>query len=211
MPEMDRRTFIRIGAFSAGAMASAYALGKYIPLLQERQEPVVDPAPPPLLAGEDYFPTACWVGKGNCGINARRYNGRILKLEGHIMHPRNSGKLCPKGQAQLLSIYDPYRLKAPLVRTNEKGIPGKFREASWSEAIGMVGTEVRKALAKGPQYVVWQKGRGTDQSTFDEAFALASGATLLTMDGLSAGAGEMATDYTLGYRTVLSPDLRNCN
>ncbi len=211
MPEMDRRTFIRIGAFSAGAMASAYALGKYIPLLQERQEPVVDPEPPPLLAGEDYFPTACWVGKGNCGITARRYNGRILKLEGHIMHPRNSGKLCPKGQAQLLSVYDPYRLKAPLVRTNEKGIPGKFREASWSEAIGMVGDEIKNALAKGPQYVVWQKGRDADQSTFDEAFALASGATLLTMDALSAGAGEMATDYTLGYRSVLSPDLRNCN
>jgi anaerobic selenocysteine-containing dehydrogenase len=211
MPDMDRRTFIRIGAFSAGAMASAYALGKYIPLLQEQQEAVVDPEPPPLLAGEDYFPTACWVGKGNCGINARRYNGRIIKLEGHIMHPRNSGKLCPKGQAQLLSIYDPYRLKAPLVRTNEKGVPGKFREASWAEAIGLVGDEVRKALAKGPKFVVWQKGRGSDQSTFDEAFAMASGATLLTMDAQSAGAGEMATDYTLGYNTGLAPDMRNCN
>ncbi len=65
MPEMDRRTFIRIGAFSAGAMASAYALGNYIPLLRERGEAVVDPEPPPLLAGEDYFPTACWVGRGN--------------------------------------------------------------------------------------------------------------------------------------------------
>jgi anaerobic selenocysteine-containing dehydrogenase len=208
---MDRRTFLRIGAFSAGAVASAYALGNYIPLLNDQQEPIVDQEPPPLLAGEDYFPTACWVGKGNCGINARRYNGRILKLEGHIMHPRNSGKLCPKGQAQLLSVYDPYRVKAPLVRVNEKGVPGKFRETSWSEAIGLVGDQIKDALAKDPRYVVWQKGRGVDSQTFDEAFAFASGATLLPMDALMAGAGERATDYTLGYRSVLSPDLRNCN
>jgi anaerobic selenocysteine-containing dehydrogenase len=208
---MDRRTFLRIGAFSAGAMASAYALGKYIPLLQEQQEPIVDPASPELLAGEDYFPTTCWVGKGDCGISVRRYNGRMLKLEGHIMHPRNSGKLCPKGQAQLLSVYDPYRIKAPLVRVNEKGVRGRFKEASWAEALGMVGDKIKDAIARDPRLVVWQKGREQEQQTYDEAFALASGATLLKMDGLMAGAGERATDYTLGYRTVLAPDLRNCN
>ncbi len=211
MPEMDRRTFLRIGAFSAGALASAYALGNYIPLLRDSQKPIVDPEPPPLLAGEDYFPTTCWVGKGSCGINARRYNGRILKLEGHIMHPRNSGKLCPKGQAQLLGVYDPFRIKAPLVRVNDKGVPGKFREASWSEAVGLVGDKIKTAIAKDPRLVVWQKGRGAEQQTYDEAFAFASGATLLSMDALMAGAGERATDYTLGYRSVLSPDLRNCN
>jgi anaerobic selenocysteine-containing dehydrogenase len=211
MPDMNRRTFLRIGAFSAGAVASAYALGNYIPLLNEQNEPIVDPEPPPLLAGEDYFPTACWVGKGNCGISARRYNGRILKLEGHIMHPRNSGKLCPKGQAQLLSVYDPFRIKAPLIRVNEKGVPGKFTEGTWPEALALVGDKIKAAVAKDPKLVVWQKGREEDQQTFDEAFAFASGATLLAMDGLMDGAGVRATDYTLGYRSVLSPDLRNCN
>ncbi len=212
MPEMDRRTFIRLGAISAGALASAYALGKYVPLLKERQEPVVDAEPPELLPGEDYFPTTCWVGSQACGVQVRRYNGRMLKLEGHIMHPRNSGKLCPKGQAQLLGVYDPHRVKAPLVRINEKGVPGRFKEVSWSEALGMVGSKVREARARDPRLVVWQKGRSDElQNVFDEAFTVASGATLLAVDALNSGAGRRAVEYTLGSDGVLAPDMRNCN
>ena len=151
MADMDRRTFIRISGFTAGALATAYSLGKFVPLLEERHEAVVDPEGPPLLPGEDFYPTTCWVGTQNCGINVRRYNGRMIRLEGHIMHPQNSGKLCPKGQAQLVATYDPFRVKAPLIRINadEKGVPGRWREASWAEAITLVGDKIRTALDDG--------------------------------------------------------------
>ena len=68
---------------------------------------------------EDWVPTACWIGKQDCGILARRINGRVVKLEGNPSHPRNAGTLCPKGMAQIAALYDPNRVKAPLVRTNE--------------------------------------------------------------------------------------------
>ncbi len=211
MPDMDRRTFIRISGFTAGALATAYSLGKFMPLLEEKHTPVVDPDEPPLLPGEDFYPTTCWVGTQNCGINVRRYNGRMIRLEGHIMHPQNSGKLCPKGQAQLIGAYDPFRVKAPLIRMNEKGVQGRWREASWVEAITMVGDQIRTAMDKDPKYVVWSKGRGREQPTFDEAFINTTEVTFLDQEGLTAGAGHRANDYTLGYNAGLMPDFRYCN
>ena len=56
---------------------------------------------------------------------ARRVNRRVVKLEGHPDHPRNYGTLCPKGQAQIMAVYDPNRVKAPLVHTKKKGVPGQ--------------------------------------------------------------------------------------
>ena len=73
------------------------------------------------------MPTTCWIGKQDCGMLARRIDGRVIKFEGHPANPRNNGTLCPKGQAQIISLYDPNRVKTPLVRTNgqrpERRIP----------------------------------------------------------------------------------------
>jgi anaerobic selenocysteine-containing dehydrogenase len=211
MPEVNRRTFLKVSAFTAGAVATAYSLGKFLPLLEERPETDEGPKEPVLLAGEDYFPTTCWVGKQNCGISARRYKGRIVKLEGHIMHPQNSGKLCPKGQAQLLSFYDPYRIKAPLVRVNGKGVPGEFAETSWDEALALVGDKMKEARVTDPRLVVWQKGRDEVERFFDEALVMATGATMLRQGAQISDAGVRATEYTVGQHAFLSPDLRYCN
>jgi anaerobic selenocysteine-containing dehydrogenase len=211
MPELNRRTFLKVSAFTAGAMATTYSLGRFMPMLDNRGDAVAEPSQKPLLPGEDYFPTTCWVGKQSCGISARRFDGRVIKLEGHIMHARNSGKLCPKGQAQLLSFYDPYRIKAPLIRVNEKGIRGKFREASWEEALSAVGKNIKDARAKDPRLVIFDTGRSDEDNYFTEAFASAAGATLVHNGSLTADAGIRASEYTVGSTGVLSPDLRYCN
>lgn len=63
---------------------------------------------------EEWVSSACWVGKQDCGILARRVNGRVVKIEGHPGHPRNRGTLCPKGVAQVYDIYDPSRVRPPV-------------------------------------------------------------------------------------------------
>ncbi|MFQ5946295.1 MAG: molybdopterin-dependent oxidoreductase, partial [Anaerolineae bacterium] len=93
---------------------------------------------------EEWVPTTCWIGKQDCGILARRIDGRVVKLEGNPLHPRNVGTLCPKGVAQIMAMYDPNRVKVPLVRTNEKRVSGKWRQVSWDEALTLIGDKIKE-------------------------------------------------------------------
>ncbi len=93
---------------------------------------------------EEFVPTTCWIGKQDCGMIARKINGRVVKFEGDPAHPRNRGTLCPKGVGQIQAIYDPSRVKTPLVRTNEKGVTGTWRQASWDEALTMVADKIKE-------------------------------------------------------------------
>ncbi len=79
---------------------------------------------------------------------ARRVNGRVVKFEGHPDHPRNYGTLCPKGQAQIMAVYDPNRVKAPLVHTKKKGVPGQWRQVSWDEALTLVAEKIKEVTAR---------------------------------------------------------------
>ncbi len=130
--EVNRRDFIKV----TGATAAIAGLGKYIfdwswPLLLTGSE-----AQAPL--SEEWLPTTCWIGKQDCGILARVVEGRVVKLQGHPDNPQNRGTLCPKGVSQIMAIYDPYRVKAPLLRVNEKGVPGKWKETTWDEALSLM-------------------------------------------------------------------------
>ncbi|GAB4335204.1 MAG: molybdopterin-dependent oxidoreductase [Dehalococcoidia bacterium] len=157
---------------------------------------------------EDFVPTTCWIGKQDCGILARRVDGRVVRLEGHPDHPRNLGTLCPKGVAQIQALYDPNRVRTPLIRTNEKGVPGTWREASWDEALDLVATRINEARTKGPGSFVWQKGRSKAEPFYDNAFVKASGALKLHHGAYCSDAGYRALEYTLGLHGVLHPDFR---
>jgi anaerobic selenocysteine-containing dehydrogenase len=100
----------------------------------------------------------------------------VVKLEGHPGHPRNLGTLCPKGVAQISALYDPNRVRTPLIRTSAKGEPGTFRAATWDEAIALVADRIKAARSKNPKSVVWQKGRSKSKSIYDKALVAALGA-----------------------------------
>ncbi len=56
--------------------------------------------------------------------------GRVHKVEGNPAHPVNGGGLCARGQAAVQGLYNPDRLRTPLVR----GRDGKLSPVSWAEA-----------------------------------------------------------------------------
>jgi anaerobic selenocysteine-containing dehydrogenase len=157
---------------------------------------------------EEWVPTTCWIGKQDCGILARRINGRVVKLEGHPAHPRNRGTLCPKGMAQIMALYDPNRVKVPLIRTNEKGVPGRWRQASWEEALRLVAEKIREVRERDPSLIIWQKGRSKGSAFYDEAFVKALKATALGHGAFCSDAGYRACEYTIGLSGVLHPDFR---
>ncbi len=201
--KISRRTFVKGSAAAGGlAAASGFLYGGLQTL--EATDPK---ASEPLV--EDWVPTTCWIGKQECGILARRINGRVVKLEGHPSHPRNLGTLCPKGMAQIMAIYDPSRVKAPLRRLNEKGVSGEWTEISWEEALTLVGDKVKEARAKDPKLLIWQKGRSKAGSFYDNAFVHASGATKLHHGGFCSDAGYRAVELTTGLHGVLHPDFRH--
>ena len=79
-------------------------------------------------------PSICELCFWKCGINVKVRNDRIVKIEGHPNHPLSNGRLCPRGSGGSGAIYDPDRLKRPMIRTQKRG-EAVFREVSWEEAL----------------------------------------------------------------------------
>ena len=201
--EIKRRDFIKV----TGAAVAIAGLGKYIfdwssPLLLTGSE-----AQAPL--DEEWLPTTCWIGKQDCGILAHVVEGRVVKLQGHPDHPLNRGTLCLKGVSQVMAIYDPYRVKAPLLRVNEKGVPGKWKETTWDEALSLVAEKMTEVMARDKRLLVWQKGRSKAGAFYDTAFVKASGATKLGHGAYCSDAGYRAAEYTIGLHGVLHPDFHH--
>jgi anaerobic selenocysteine-containing dehydrogenase len=201
---ITRRTFLKASGAAGGTAALASLLAA---------RPKTLTAAPPTAAAtstEDWVPTTCWIGKQDCGMLARKVDGRLVKLEGDPRHPRNLGTLCPKGVAQIMAVYDPNRVKFPLIRTNEKGVPGQWRRASWDEALGLVAAKIREVRGRDPRLFLWQKGRSKAEPFYDVAFVKASGATKLHHGAFCSDAGYRACEYTIGPTGVLHPDFRHC-
>ncbi len=200
--KITRRTFLKGSAAAGGGLV----LSRFLSGGPETLEAM---AGSPAVADE-MVPTTCWIGKQDCGILARRVNGRVIKLEGHPDHPKNRGTLCPKGVAQIQAMYDPNRVKAPLVRTNEKGVPGKWRQVSWDEALTLVADKMNEVRKRDKRLLLWQKGRSKAKNFYDSAFVKASGATKLHHGAYCSDAGYRACEYTTGLHGVLHPDFRHC-
>jgi molybdopterin-containing oxidoreductase family iron-sulfur binding subunit len=137
---MARRDFLTImGASMAMASLSCARrpVHKIIPYVTKPEE--VTPGVP-----NWYASTSRDCGHG-CGILVKNREGRPIKLEGNPDHPVNRGALCARGQASLLSLYDPERLQKPLSRTG----PGSdAREISWADADAAIQAKLKGGSAK---------------------------------------------------------------
>jgi predicted molibdopterin-dependent oxidoreductase YjgC len=88
-----------------------------------------------------------------CGVGCQQLlhvkNDRIVKVTGVEDAEPNKGRLCVKGRYGFDFIYSNERLKTPLIREN-----GRFREASFEEAIDLVATKFKQIIAEsGPDAI----------------------------------------------------------
>lgn len=98
----------------------------------------------------------CDMCFAECPTIAHRVNGVVVKVEGDPHGPHGNGRLCAKGFAAPMSLYDPSRLTKPLIRTNpEKGmdIDPKWKEISWDEALDIVAAKLKKIRDDDPRKV----------------------------------------------------------
>tara|TARA_B100001964_G_C14261008_1_gene615546 strand:+ start:1712 stop:4069 length:2358 start_codon:yes stop_codon:yes gene_type:complete len=63
-------------------------------------------------------------------------DNRIVDIYGDEEHPQNYGSLCPKGTANYQHAYNPLRAKYPMIR--EDNVNGKYKRATWDEALDFI-------------------------------------------------------------------------
>ncbi len=122
------------------------------------------PAPNPVT--ETRVTTCRMCGnKAWCSIIVSIRDGVVVGIEGDPSNPLSQGKLCARGQAAIYNLYNPYRVKAPMKRTNpRKGLdqdPG-WVEISWEEALSTVAERLRKIRSEDPRKFAHMWGFGGD-------------------------------------------------
>ncbi len=157
---VSRRDFLKLGGTAVGALA----LRPFIPPQVAKvvyDAGLIDPN------GDGYIPTMCEMCVWRCGVLAKVKDGRVVKLEGNPDHPHSKGKLCARGQSGLMNTYDPDRVLFPLIRVGQRG-EGKFRQASWDEALDMVARSMLKIKEKyGAEAMIFSSTHSLAQIQFE--------------------------------------------
>ena len=91
------------------------------------------------------IPTLCEMCVNKCAAIARVEDGVVTKLDPNPMFPKSKNMLCPRGNAGIQALYDPDRLKHPMIRIGEKG-EGKFKKVTWDEAFKYITEKTTKIL-----------------------------------------------------------------
>lgn len=147
--KMSRRDFMK----SSLAASCAAALGMNLtPTSSKSLVPALISA---AASDEQWLKAYCssciWP---NCQTLVKVKNDVALEVRGDPEGPFNKGTLCPRGSAILSNLYNPYRVKTPLKRTNpEKGLdvdPG-WVEISWEEALGTIAEKLKEVRDKDPR------------------------------------------------------------
>jgi anaerobic selenocysteine-containing dehydrogenase len=91
----------------------------------------------------------------------------LVNVEGNPDCPTNQGKVCPRAIAGIMGLYNPYRVKVPLKRTNpEKGpdIDPGWVEITWEEAISTVSERFKKIRQEDPRKLAVWEGWGAPET-----------------------------------------------
>lgn len=153
---IDRRTFL-------GGMAGVAALAACASALTGVSEGMFSQAcADETSSGKQVVPGlchSCHVAK--CSINYTVEDGVLTGAEGNPDGPWNEGKACVRGLGAPAFVYNPYRVKKPMIRTNpEKGldVDPQWAEIEYDEAIAMVAEKMAAIREDDPRKLVWLGG-----------------------------------------------------
>jgi len=138
---ISRRKFLALlsasAAFTAAGCSDYHDQGEIVPYTNR---------PEGILPGSsNYYASTCNGCSVNCGILIKTNLGRPIKIDGNTENPINNGKICAKGQASILDLYDPSRIRKPLLNG---------RETNWSEVDNSIIAELNKVSESGKKIVL---------------------------------------------------------
>lgn len=110
-PKFSRRTFLKAaGAATAGVAAATSVPKKFLSWAEEEGQKDMK-----------QIPTFCELCFWNCGLIAKVENKKVVKIDGNPLSLRGRGRLCGRGNAALGALYDPDRLKFPMINIGKRG------------------------------------------------------------------------------------------
>lgn len=198
--DLHRRDFLKIGATSAGALAVGSTLtlaGAWSDAAPSVHDPGTD--------GDTVVPTFCEMCFWKCGVLAHVKDGRVTKLEGNPAHPLSRGRLCPRGTGGIGLLYDPDRLKRPLIRRGARGSQS-FEEVSWATALDHVAEKMAAIRDRhGPEaFAMFNHGYG---ASFFKTLMQAYGTPSIAAPSYAQCRGSRDVAFQLTYGTgVGSPE-----
>jgi phenylacetyl-CoA:acceptor oxidoreductase len=158
-----------------------------------------------------YIPTYCYVCYGGPDpILVKVVDGVAVGIEpNYFLAPKHhsEGKICSKPFGLIDKLYDPYRVKSPLIRQNPKkgrNEDPQWKEISWDEALSILADELKKVKEKGavdengyPRVALTLGGAGSPEGHFGllPTFLSALGAWLGGPLDLSIGTGQGVKCY----------------
>lgn len=126
LSQMSRKQFLALlsasAAFAAAGCSDYRDKGEIVPYSKKPEE--ITPGVP------NAYASTCTSCDQSCGILIKTREGRPIKVDGNPDHPVNKGKICARGQASILNLYDPHRLRKPS-RGSSSGNAG---DLTWNQA-----------------------------------------------------------------------------
>ena len=136
-PKFSRRTFLKVsGAATAAVTVAASMPEKFLSWAEESGQKEMK-----------QIPTFCELCFWNCGLIAKVENNKVVKIDGNPKSLRGRGRLCGRGNAALGALYDPDRLKYPMINTGKRGEP-VWKRATWDEALGVIAQKMKSVSEK---------------------------------------------------------------
>ncbi len=112
-----RRDFLKVLGVAGG---TAVLTGGCSSEPVEQLIPYVVPPEKVIPGIPSYFASTCRECPVGCGIIVKNREGRAIKVEGNPNSPINKGATCAIGQASLQGLYNPDRVRSPLVFNSQK-------------------------------------------------------------------------------------------
>jgi len=150
-----RRDFLKSAAWLGGGAALVGQLpGRYGDLAEAKVSYFTPQVDYLLAKPEQILYSVCQQCNTQCGIKVKIHNGIVGKIDGspfspwtltpHVSYKTSpfktaavDGTLCPKGQAGIQSVYDPYRIRKVLKRAGKRG-EGKWVSIPFEQAISEI-------------------------------------------------------------------------
>lgn len=159
---------------------------------------------------KDVF-TSCGMCVNKCGVIARVRDGVIHKLDPNPnFFVKSRAMLCARGNAGTKVVYDPDRLKYPLIRAGARG-EGKWRRASWEEALDLVAKNMNEIAEKyNRASMMFASTEGTFQEHFFLQLAECYG-SFNTLRHPTLCLSSNIQGFSATFGTNPTPDVRNAD
>jgi anaerobic selenocysteine-containing dehydrogenase/Fe-S-cluster-containing dehydrogenase component len=190
----SRRDFLKlVGLGTAGAAGCA-------PRPAEKLIPYLIPPTDVLPGVATWYASTCQECAAGCGILVKAREGRAVKIEGNPAHPLSRGGLCARGHAALQGLYDPDRVRGPMVKQG-----GAWANTTWDAALRTAGARLAAARRGGRVAVVTAHRTGSLPRLAREWVA-AAGGTHLMYEPFAWEPVRAASQHAFGRATLPALD-----